>query len=45
MNGKPERLSLKDVIAHHVDFQIELASRKYKYLLDKELEKKRCARA
>ncbi len=39
-DGKPERLSLKDIIAHHVDFQIELASRKYKYLLDKELEKK-----
>ncbi|MBP3543620.1 MAG: DNA topoisomerase, partial [Lachnospiraceae bacterium] len=39
-DGKPERLSLKDIIVHHVDFQIELASRKYKYLLDKELEKK-----
>ncbi len=39
-DGKPERLSLKDIIAHHVDFQIELASRKYKYLLDKEIEKK-----
>lgn len=39
-DGKPERLSLKDIIMHHVDFQIELASRKYKYLLDKELEKK-----
>lgn len=39
-DGKPERLSLKDIIAHHVDFQIELASRKYKYLFDKEIEKK-----
>lgn len=39
-DGKPERLSLKDVIMYHVDFQIELASRKYKYLLEKELDKK-----
>ncbi len=39
-DGKPERLSLKDIIMYHVDFQIELASRKYKYLLQKELEKK-----
>lgn len=40
VDGKPERLSLKDIIVHHVDFQIELASRKYKYLLERELEKK-----
>lgn len=39
-NGKPERLSLKDIIVHHADFQMELASRKYSYLLEKELEKK-----
>lgn len=39
-DGKPERLSLKDIIMHHVDFQIELTSRKYKYLLEKELDKK-----
>lgn len=39
-DGRPERLSLKDIIVHHADFQIELASRKYKYLLEKELEKK-----
>lgn len=39
-DGRPERLSLKDIIMHHVDFQIELTSRKYKYLLEKELEKK-----
>lgn len=39
-DGKPERLSLKDIISYHLDFQIELASRKYSYLLEKELEKK-----
>ncbi|MBO5278553.1 MAG: DNA topoisomerase 4 subunit A [Lachnospiraceae bacterium] len=39
-DGKPERLSLKDIIMYHVDFQIELTSRKYKYLLEKELDKK-----
>lgn len=39
-DGKPERLSLKDVIVHHVDFQIELASRKYRCLLDRELERR-----
>ena len=39
-DGKPERLSLKDIISYHLDFQIELASRKYSYLLEKEIEKK-----
>lgn len=39
-NGKPEKLGLREVISHHLDFQIELASRKYQYLLKKELEKK-----
>lgn len=39
-NGKPERLSLKEIIRHHIDFQIELTDRKYRYLLEKELEKK-----
>ncbi len=39
-NGKPETLGLKEILEHHVDFQFELADRKYKNLLGKELEKK-----
>lgn len=39
-NGRPETLGLKAVIEHHVDFQFELATRKYKTLLSKELERK-----
>ena len=40
VDGKPEKLSLRDIMAHHLDFQIDLASRKYSYLLERELEKK-----
>lgn len=39
-DGRPETLGLKAIIEHHVDFQFELATRKYKTLLSKELEKK-----
>lgn len=39
-NGRPETLGLKQIIEHHVDFQFELTTRKYKTLLAKELEKK-----
>lgn len=39
-NGRPETLGLKEIIEHHVDFQFELATRKYKTLLAKELERK-----
>ncbi|MBQ7065975.1 MAG: DNA topoisomerase 4 subunit A [Lachnospiraceae bacterium] len=39
-NGRPETMGLKEVIRHSVDFQFEVASRKYKTLLEKELEKK-----
>ena len=39
-DGKPETLGLKGIIEHHVDFQFELATRKYKTLLTKELDKK-----
>ncbi|SHJ24486.1 DNA gyrase/topoisomerase IV subunit A [Hespellia stercorisuis] len=39
-NGKPETMGLKSIIEHHVDFQFELATRKYKTLLAKELDKK-----
>ena len=38
-NGRPETLGLKKIIEHHVDFQFELATRKYKTLLAKEQEK------
>ncbi|MGI6007314.1 MAG: DNA gyrase/topoisomerase IV subunit A [Ruminococcus sp.] len=37
---KPETLSLKQVIEHHVDFQFEMTTRKYQNLLGKEQEKK-----
>ena len=39
-DGKPETMGLKKIIEHHVDFQFELATRKYKNLLGKELDKK-----
>ncbi len=38
--GRPETMGLKRIIEHHVDFQFELATRKYRTLLAKELEKK-----
>ena len=39
-DGRPETLSLKDIIIHHVNFQRELNTRKYNTLLKKELDKK-----
>lgn len=39
-DGKPETLGLRAILEHHIDFQFELATRKYKTLLKKELEKK-----
>ena len=39
-DGRPETLSLKQIIEHHVDFQFELATRKYQNLLQKEIERK-----
>lgn len=39
-NGRPETLGLKEIIGHHIDFQFELATRKYKNLLGRELAKK-----
>ena len=39
-DGKPETMGLKSIIEHHVDFQFELATRKYKTLLAKELDRK-----
>lgn len=39
-DGRPETMGLRKIIEHHVDFQFELATRKYKTLLSKELDKK-----
>ena len=38
--GKPETLGLKSIIRSNIDFQIQLATRKYTYLLEKEKEKR-----
>ena len=38
--GKPEVMGLKSVIEHHVDFQFEVATRKYQNLLEKEIERR-----
>ncbi len=38
-DGRPETLGLKKIIEHHVDFQFELATRKYRTLLGREKEK------
>ncbi len=39
-DGRPETLSLKQVIEHHVEFQFDVCTRKYHTLLNKELDKK-----
>ena len=39
-DGRPETLGLKDIIKHHVNFQFQVATRKYTNLLAKELERK-----
>lgn len=39
-NGKPLTLSLRDILAHHIDFRYECETRKYNSLLSKELSKK-----
>ena len=39
-HGRPETMSLKQIIKDSVDFQFEINTRKYNYLLKKELEKK-----
>lgn len=38
-DGKPETMGLKAIIEHHVDFQFDLATRKYNNLLGKEQDK------
>ena len=39
-DGRPETMGLKRIIEHHVDFQFEMATRKYQTLLKKERDKK-----
>ena len=39
-DGRPETMGLVSIVRHHVNFQYELATRKYKTLLAKELDKK-----
>lgn len=39
-NGKPEIMSLRSILEHHVDFQFDLATRKYRTLLAKEQSKR-----
>lgn len=39
-DGRPETLGLDGIIRHHVNFQYEVNTRKYKTLLTKELDKK-----
>ena len=39
-DGRPETLGLKQIFDHVIDFQFELNTRKYKTLLNKELDKK-----
>ncbi len=39
-DGRPETMGIVPVIRHHVNFQFEISTRKYKTLLNKELEKK-----
>ena len=40
VDGRPETLGLKQIIKHHIDFQYEIATRKYTTLLNKELDNK-----
>ena len=40
VNGKPEVLSLKKILEHNLAFQVELNTRKYTSLLEKEIGKK-----
>ena len=39
-DGRPETMGLVSIIRHHVKFQYEIADRKYRTLLQKELDKK-----
>ncbi len=39
-DGRPEQLSLKQILEHHTKFQYEVTRRKYQTLLDKMMEQK-----
>ncbi|MCR4685091.1 MAG: DNA topoisomerase 4 subunit A [Lachnospiraceae bacterium] len=39
-DGRPETLGLKSIIMHHVNFQKEINTRKYRTLLNREMDKK-----
>ncbi|MDO4345274.1 MAG: DNA topoisomerase (ATP-hydrolyzing) [Eubacteriales bacterium] len=39
-DGRPETLGIKKIIEHHIDFQFEVNTRKYKTLLEKETGKR-----
>ncbi|MCI9480477.1 MAG: DNA topoisomerase 4 subunit A [Lachnospiraceae bacterium] len=39
-DGRPETLGLKQILEHYIEFQYELATRKYRTLLAKEQEKR-----
>ncbi len=39
-DGRPETLSLRQIIEHHVNFRFDLATRKYQTLLSRKMEKK-----
>lgn len=39
-DGKPETLSLRQILEHYIEFQFELTTRKYRTLLAKEQEKR-----
>jgi len=39
-DGRPETMSIKAIIEYYLDFQYEVATRKYRTLLNKELDKK-----
>ena len=40
VDGRPETLGIKKIIEHHINFQYEIATRKYTTLLNKELANK-----
>ena len=39
-DGKPETMSLHDILEAHIEFQFEIATKKYQSMLDSELSKK-----
>ena len=39
-DGRPETMSLRQILDHHIDFQFEVTTRKYTLLLEKEQQKK-----